>query len=190
MKSTIKIFVAFVMVLGFAVGAKAQVTGAIEGKAKVASAIQITDTKNLDFDIVTAGHNKTVGFADDVTAGIASTGEKTGHFTIKKSANTSVTLKFTLLPDLLLTTVASGHTSNQKIGITYSAQLSDNTETTPPTPVNFPTGAPLNVANSSSTIPFFATDEFQVDLGGTVTVLGTQEAGDYKESIVLTATYN
>jgi hypothetical protein len=173
------------MVLGFAVGAKAQQSSnaTIAGKAKVAAQVAVAKVTDLDFKNVTPGVVKTIGFTNNVTAGIANTGETTGQWTITKSENTQVTLAFTTLP------IALDGPSSATLPITYTAQLSKASTTVHP--ISAPAqGNTVIVANSSTTQPYYATDSFQLDLGGSVTPAANQTSGDYSANIVLTATYN
>jgi hypothetical protein len=180
-----KFFAALVIMMGFTMGAMAQqnANAVIAGKANVAAQVAVAKVTDLDFKNVTPGVDKTINFVSVVTAGIATGFESTGQWTITKGANTQVTLAFTTLP----TTLAGP--SAATLPIAYTAQLSKAATVAHPisTPIE---GNTVSVANSSTTQPYYATDAFQLDLGGTVSPGAAQTSGAYTADITLTATYN
>jgi len=189
MKTTMKFFAAIAIMMGFTMGAMAQNTDTktITANATVAAAVSIGGVgaggANLDFSSVTPGAIKTIGFIDDViTTGTNTGDEKTGHFTITKSANTQVTLDLTGLKYLK-------KADNTTLNTTYTAQLSDAASHTKSIPAPVSEATSVTVSNSGSPA-FFADTTFQLDLGGTVTPLTTQPSGAYTATISLTATYN
>lgn len=187
MKSTIKIFAIFAMVVGFAVGAKAQVSDHIVGTAEVMSAITITPGNSLDFKNVTAGNNKTISFNDVVSPSTTKTGgETTGFFTVTKGTKTQVTLSLNLPGNL-----ASG-ANNLKIE-DYTARLrTGGTAETPTSSVIWTSPASSIATDSSTNSDFFNAGSFIVDIGATVkpTSSPAQPSGTYTANITLTATYN
>lgn len=179
------------IMLGFVLNANAvgqSSNASITGKANVAAQVGVTAGTSLDFKNVTPGIVKTIGFTGNVLAGITTTGETSGHFTITKGTNTQVDLTFTTLPTALAG-IAATATAGKTLPIVFTAQLSKGAATVHSisSPVQ---GTNVVVASASTTGPYYATDEFQLDLGGSVTPAGTQTAGDYESTITLTATYN
>ena len=184
-----KMFAAIALAMGFVSGAMAQgqsKAATIVGKAIVSTQVEVTAGTPLDFKNVAPGVTKTIIFNGSVTAGTATTGETAGHFFITKGVNTNVTLNFTALPNKL---VGINDAAGEFLDITYTAQIYKSTLTA--YSLGTPTAASsFSIENSGSTAPYYATDVFQLDLGGSVSPLSTQLAGDYQSDITLTATYN
>ena len=185
-----KFLATIAIMLGFVLNANAAgqtASGNILGKANVAAQVAVTGGTPLDFKNITPGVPKTIGFTNNVTAGTVTGSETTGHFTITKGVNTQVTLSFTTLPTTLAGK-AGGTAVGESLPIAYTAQLSKNSDIhsiAPPVQ-----GNTVPVSNILTTIPFYAAADFQLDLGGTVSPISTQVAGDYESTITLTATYN
>lgn len=186
-----KFLFALALMMGFGLSAFAQVTpqsdnADIKGLANVVAQVAVTKFSDLDFKNVAPGVVKTINFVNTVTAGTTNGGETTGRFDITKGANTQVTLEFTALPTSL---DGTGGASGNTLPISYTTQLFK--ESTTAHPIAPPAqGNTVIVQNSSTTAPYYATDAFQLDLGGTVTPATTQVAGAYEGVITLTATYN
>ena len=181
-------FFAVLALTGFASSAFAQQSddATITGVAAVTAQVVVTAGTPLDFNNVTPGVAKTINFVETVTAGTATGSETTGHFTITKGANTQVTLAFTTLPTTL---AGTGGASGETLPISYTAQLFKAATTAHP--IAAPAqGNTVPVINASTTAPYYATNAFQLDLGGTVSPVNAQVAGTYQSDITLTATYN
>jgi len=192
MKTTIKFFAALMVMMGFAMSTKAvdpqSANANIVGKASVAAQVTVAKVTDLNFMNVAPGVVKTINFSSAVTAGTANGGETKGQFVITKSANTQVTLDFTTLPTSLAGKTGTD-TETKTLPISYTAQLFKTA--TAVHPIAAPEeGNTVPVVNASTTAPYYATDAFQLDLGGTVTPATNQTAGDYESTITLTATYN
>jgi hypothetical protein len=188
MKSTIKIFVAFVMVLGFAVGAKAQVGQSahsdVTGHAVVATQVTVATTKNLEFKNVTPGVAKTIDLTGNVSAGVANGGESIGQWTVTKGESTQVALTFSA-PSSLAGKVG-GTAVGKTLPITYTAQLSGAASA-----INITSSiASGYTVSNAAAAAYYALGSFNVDLGGTVSPDSNQTAGEYESNITLTATYN
>jgi hypothetical protein len=181
MKSTIKIFVVFAMVLSFAIVSKAQTNSdndKILGKATIIQAMNVTKQIDLNFGIVSQGSNKTIGLSNDVT-GLPNQGtQTTGRFLVSAAPTTSVKLTFTTPGNLVkgsdnLTidtyTYGYGNTNDGSTATTFTGGTKD---------VTFPT----NIVETVNGIYVF--------IGGTVKPSGTQAPGEYSADITLTATYN
>lgn len=188
MKSTIKIFAVFAIVLGFAMGAKAQtatpITNSIKGKAEVMAAITVAGTTPLDFKNVTGGNNKTIGFNDAVT-GTQTGGETTGVFTVTKGASTKVTLTLALPGNL------KNGSNNLKIE-DYTGRLRIGTAASPTATASWDlttTTTPIST-DATGNLAFFTASSFLVDLGATVKPISTQADGSYSEDITLSVVYN
>jgi len=179
-----RFFAAIGIMMGFASSTFAEqfADATINGTASVAAQVAVTAGTPLDFKNVTPGVAKTINFINGVTAGTITGSETTGHFFISKGANTQVTLEFTTLPTALVGTSST-------LLIAYTAQLFKASTT--PHPISNPTeGDKVTVSNALTTAPYYATDAFQLDLGGTVSPVDAQVAGTYQSEITLTATYN
>ena len=178
-------FAALVIMTGFATSAVAQQSddAFITPKAIVTAQVAVTAGTSLEFKNVTPGVDKTINFAGNVTAGTATGSETAGHFTITKGANTQVTLG---LSDLTvdLAGKAGDPNASSTLPITYTHRLtglaSDYTITTPASFVLSQALAP----------DYYAASTFTLDLGGTVSPINAQAAGEYSTTITLTATYN
>ncbi len=189
MKSTIKIFAIFAMVVAFAVGAKAQVTKDITGKATVMAQITMGTPTALDFKNVTPNNAKTVSVTGVVAPATTATGGETaGSITINKGPSTQVTLKFTVLPPYL-TTGTGSTAATQLIIDSYVARLR-TTDATPATAAWASPGTDITTDSGTDHSAFFAATSFAVDLGATVRPIEGQTAGYYTGTITLSAEYN
>ncbi len=182
MKTFKILFAAFIFV-GFATAAMAdepQATGDITGRAEVMAPIEITPDGDLDFQLVSQGINKTIGFNDNVTDGTATGGENTGRFQVEAATGAHVSFNFSTLPTNLqvgdegatmpiVYTAAWGHDND---GSDVEEDLGSITE------------------GNGDTVEGVENGEFYVFLGGTVQPANDQETGDYTADITLTAEYN
>lgn len=190
MKTTINFFTVLTILIGFAVNTMGQGQSAnanITGKANVAAQVTVTKVTDLDFKNVTPGVQKTINLLGVVTAGTITGGETQGQWTITKGTKTRVTLAFTVLPTALAG-IVSTPTDGKTLPIAYTAQLSKSGIDA----YAIPAPSQGNTVDVSQALApdYYNTDTFQLDLGGTVSPVTNQTAGDYASTITLTATYN
>ncbi len=180
---TFKILFAAVIIAGFATSAMAdtpQATQDITGRAEIMAPIVINADGDLDFDLVSQGINKTIGFNNNVTDGTATGDENTGRFEVEAATGSHVSFNFSTLP------------SNLQIGeegatmpIVYTAAWGNTND-----------GSDLEedlgavIQGEGDTVKGVEDGKFYVFLGGTVQPTNTQEAGVYTADITLTAEYN
>ena len=188
--SIFTMFAAITMVLGFAMttfGQGGQTANAsISGLANVAAQITVTGNTSLEFGNVTPGVTKTISTAGTVATGLAGgTTETAGKFTVTKGPNTQVTLGFTLPTNL------THGTDNLAINFNdYSGSTCGQLAYTSLTNVPFTPASGEIIANTGSTVAYFAAGTFWVNIGGTVVPTSGQVSGAYTGNITLTATYN
>jgi hypothetical protein len=152
---------------GLSVGAlraEAQTSATINATATVLSAITVTGANDLQFGNVTPGVAKTV----------ATTDAGAGRFNVVKAANQGLTLTFTLPTNL----VDGGN--NLPIGSWTGGW---NTSATPVGATAFtPSPAGTNTAVTAGTTIF-------VYVGATVTPAAAQVAGNYTNTVTMSAVY-
>ena len=185
MKTTMKLFAAITIMLGFSIGALAQSTdnAFILGKAEVLQGIDVTGITALDFGSVSPGLAKTIDLINVATGGQVGEGtQTTGVFTVSAAIGSNVQIQFTTLPANLVNGL-----NNLPIG-TYTAGYGTaipfaGTTFTPATGTQVDAGNfPTNVIGSKNAI--------YVYIGGTVSPTVNQAIGNYSSNITLTATYN
>jgi len=188
MKTAIKLFASLTIILGLAITTFGQqnASATITGLANVATQVTVAGGGSLEFGNVTPGNVKTVSNSGVVGPGIiGGTTEAAGKFTVSKGVNTQVTLAFTLPSNL-----TSGSANLPISFADYSSTKCARIAKTSQTDVPFTPSAGITVANLGSTVWAFASNSFDVYIGGTVTPDGAQTAGAYTGNITLTATYN
>ena len=188
MKNTIKFFATLTIVLGLAVTTFGQqnASATITGLANVATQVTVAGGGSLEFGNVTPGNVKSVSNAGVVGPGIiGGTTEAAGKFTVSKGVNTQVTLAFTL-PSNLTSGSATLPISFADFGTNKCARIAKASQTD----IHFTPSAGITAANLGATAWAFASNSFDVYIGGTVTPGGAQTAGAYTGNITLTATYN
>lgn len=189
MKTTMKLFAALTIMLGFSIATIGQNTSANAGttaNANVVAALAVDALQSLDFGNLLATGSKSVNLAGTPSGSVIGGGEHQGKFSITKGLNTTVDLNFTALPTQL--DLASAPTSTVKLPVTtYTASWTENATSgllgtaTQWTPVQGT--AQLTCGGTSNAV-------FYVHLGGTVTPNGTTTSGAYVGTITLVATYN
>jgi hypothetical protein len=185
---TIKFFATLAIVLGFAVGAMAQVDGSdndvISGKALVLQQIDVTGITDLDFGWVAPGLAKTIDLENVPTGGQSGFGtESTGVFSVSAAAGSNVQIQYTTLPDNLMDELVSLPIGSYTAGYHSADVFAAGTTFDAGTGTQVNAGVfPTNVVGDVNLIYVF--------LGGTVTPASDQAAGSYVAEITLTATYN
>jgi len=142
--------------------------------------ITINPDGDLDFDLVSQGINKTIGFENNVTAGTAIGGENTGRFHVEAATGSHVSFNFSTLP------------SNLQVGedgatmpIVYTAAWGNTNDGSD---VEEDLGSVSE--EGGDTVEGVVDGAFYVFLGGTVQPANDQAAGTYTADITLTAEYN
>jgi spore coat protein U-like protein len=177
MKSTIKIFAIFAMVVGFAVGAKAQNTDTktLEANATVLAGMKITKVSDLAFGSIAQGTSKTLSLSGTVSGDTKQGDVSVGNFKLEATKGSSLTYKLDTPENLVngannLPVIFTSEygTSETYVAGTNTVQDADDS-------ITMPTGG---------VIYFF--------VGGTINAGGTTPPppGTYKANVTLTATYN
>ena len=187
MKTTIKLFAVFTMIVSFATITFGQVqnaTNTIAANATVVGAISVAATQSLEFGNLSVSGPKTINLAGTSSGGVTGGLERQGIFTIEKGANTSIDLTYTSIPNAL--NVASG---TALLPITYVSTWGTNLSTGVG-------GTDVSVVPNAITIvpQNTAAGTIYVHLGGTVTPGGTgataTTAGVYAANVTLKAEFN
>jgi hypothetical protein len=190
MKTTMKLFAAITIMLGFSINVSVQAQSddaTIAAKATVVGAISVDKVRDLEFGNLSVSGPKTISLAGVGSGGVTGGTEQQGIYSITKGANTSVDLQFITIPDKLDNTDPLLTTPKLPIGYlaSWNANATDGTVSAVAVdtdPANFTT-VPQNTA-----APII-----YVHLGGTVTPgTGTDATvpGSYTGNITLRATFN
>jgi hypothetical protein len=189
MKTAMKFFAIFAMIISFSTITFGQVQNAsnsIAANATVVGAISVAATQSLEFGNLSVSGPKTIDLAGTPTGGVLGGNlQRQGIFTIEKGANTSVDLTFTTIPNTLDITPSG----TAKLPITYDATWGTSLTTgVGGTPVSV-------VANTLTVVPQnTAASTIYVHLGGTVTPGGSGNAatiaGVYATNVTLKAEFN
>jgi hypothetical protein len=162
----------------------------ISAKATVVNPIVVEFGQDLVFGNVTPGNEKTVS-----STGVSSKptgGEQAGGFIITKGGNTEVQVLFALPTQLITGTIAEpGNTMPIAFEATDARfSNSDSPAANGADHLVFNPNSLITLVNAEATAPYFTSSAFYVYLGGKVTPVDDQVAGEYKADVKLTLTYN
>ncbi len=185
MKSTIKIFAVFAMVVGFAVGAKAQsaVPADITANANVQTQLTVVEQQSLEFGTVNnkSGETKTIsvaGVASSSGGAVAQTGVRQGIGKITRSGDAQITYVLSSVPTVLKPSSGTSELPISNFTTAYSSTISGAQ-----TAGNATVSLPTTVAGTGNDI--------FIHIGATVTPSSaTTSTGIHTGEITLSAIYN
>jgi spore coat protein U-like protein len=196
MKTTIKIFIAAILTIGFGSFANAQ-SASISANATVVSEISVANVNNLNFGTLVAGQIKTIDFNGNVSVSTGSTLGTTsqGEFTVAASAGSDVRLSFTLPanlngPGAAVLPIAFVYNEDMMGDLISRSTLRivDG-----PDGAYFSTDPTSSISFAGNSFPTFeaipGTNSVRVFIGGQVNAINAT-AGTYTGTITLNATYN
>jgi hypothetical protein len=142
--------------------------------------------RNLSFSTVTAGITKTVTTSGTVTAGTATSQEKSAAFRITKAASVPSQLTVSGLENLVGIEAIAG----TQLLTSYVVDIAGNLDPQSGAIDFGSAGQPSRTLDIDNASPLYADGEIFVRIGGTVSPTGAQAPGTYNREITLTAVYN
>ncbi|MEI7727247.1 MAG: hypothetical protein WCK09_19205 [Bacteroidota bacterium] len=183
MKTTMKLFAALTIMLGFTVTSFGQIVNNIAATANVLGALSVNKVTDLAFGNVALAGSKSVSI-EGLASGPGSAGGTVtaGCFRVDKTTGTHVDVTFTTLPTPLI-----GSVTGSTLPITYDAATwNTSVSVGAGTEVSLVPNTPTQIDDSSPSV--------WVHLAGTVnpktTGTGQTVVGTYTANVYLSAVYN